>query len=231
MEHENEQAALPTLSAPLELSYEEQGEMGPLWSALAKAQGAFPTIETTREVEYSSRKFRYAELGEILAKTRPVLAANELCLLQCVHGIGDRRILTTKLAHSSGACLSLHIELPECENPQKLGSALTYLKRYSLSGLLAVASEDDDDGNVASGTPRQTQPKPPLRDKPPTEQPKPSAMSKPLKEQILKLSKDAGFTITELKAFASRHEVDLETGNDADGKIVLDALTELKVKR
>jgi hypothetical protein len=235
----SQEPPLPTLSSvyasrlTAAVSYEEAGEMGALYAALAKAQGAFPVIETTRMVEYSGRKFWYAELGEVIAKTRPVLSANGLCLLQCVHGLGEKRVLTTKLAHASGASLSLHIELPECETPQKLGSALTYLKRYSLSGLLFVASEDDDDGNVASGTPKQTSPKaaPPPRDKPPETQAKPSAMSSALKRKIFDLSQGAGFNTEELKAFAARHDVNLDSADDAGGKKVLDALEALKVRK
>jgi hypothetical protein len=230
----DEQAELPTLSAqpaPVELSYEESGDMGPLWAALAKAQGEFEVIETTREVEYSGRRFRYAELGEILAKTRKALVANGLCLIQPFHGFGPGKVLMTKIGHSSGAHIAVKVQLPEAGNPQQLGSLLTYIKRYSVSSLLALASEDDDDGNAASGTPKQTQPKAPPRDRPPNEQPKGGSMSKPLKEQIMKLSREAGLSFAELKAFASQRDIDLETADDAGGKVVLDALTDLKVKR
>ena len=42
------------------------------------------------------------------------------------------------------------LKLPELNDPQKLGSAITYYRRYTLQSLLALQSEDDD-GNSASG--------------------------------------------------------------------------------
>jgi hypothetical protein len=55
------------------------------------------------------------------------------------------------------------LELAEKTNPQKAGSAITYLRRYSLTAILGVFSEDDDDGNVAahgSMKPKAEKPKP-----------------------------------------------------------------------
>jgi hypothetical protein len=42
------------------------------------------------------------------------------------------------------------VKLPEINDPQKLGSAITYFRRYTLQSLLSLQAEDDD-GNMASG--------------------------------------------------------------------------------
>ena len=51
---------------------------------------------------------------------------------------------------STGEFLEASIKLPELNDMQKLGSAITYARRYTLGSLLAMAAEDDD-GNSASG--------------------------------------------------------------------------------
>ena len=51
----------------------------------------------------------------------------------------------------TGQALSSSLTLPEMTDPQKVGSAVTYYRRYTLTSLLALQSEEDDDGNSASG--------------------------------------------------------------------------------
>ena len=58
----------------------------------------------------------------------------------------------------TGATLS-GLKLPELTDPQKLGSAITYYRRYTLASLLGLQAVDDD-GNIASNnTPVEEQPK------------------------------------------------------------------------
>jgi hypothetical protein len=122
--------------------------------ALAKAQGGFGPIERTREVTVRPREsaaytFRYAPLDVVLAATLPSLNANGLSLVSLP--IRGGACLRTLLLHESGEFLAVEVEMPETEGPQKFGSALTYLRRYSAISLLGVASEEDDDGNAAEG--------------------------------------------------------------------------------
>jgi hypothetical protein len=59
-------------------------------------------------------------------------------------------VLETRLQHSSGEWLSG--EYPVCRvatEPQKMGAALTYARRFALFSLVGVSGDDDDDGNVA----------------------------------------------------------------------------------
>jgi ERF superfamily len=44
---------------------------------------------------------------------------------------------------------------PKDSSPQGQGSAITYLRRYALSAVLGIATEDDDDGNAASSAKRE----------------------------------------------------------------------------
>lgn len=152
------------------------GDAGPLFGALALAQGAFQPITKNRTVTVkpegkASYTFDYATLDQVLAATVPALSANGLALLQPFYHGPNGLELRTILAHSSGARLEAVTELPKSNTIQAAGSALTYLKRYQVQAILGVSSEEDDDGNAADGnqvqasTPRDRSkpPEPPKR--------------------------------------------------------------------
>ena len=69
--------------------------------------------------------------------------------------------MTTLLLHESGEWIESDPVVTKAEkiNAQGAGSAITYLRRYSLSAILNISSEDDDDGNRVSGNnPQQQKP-------------------------------------------------------------------------
>ena len=104
-------------------------------------------------------KNKYASLSNIIEATTPHLNAVGLSIIQlpCESG------LETMLLHTSGEYIS-SVSLTPCKdasNPQALGSALTYAKRYSYAGALNLNIDEDDDANAATVAPKQvTQPKP-----------------------------------------------------------------------
>ena len=64
-------------------------------------------------------------------------------------------LVTTVISHSSGERIQHDLRLP-CEgNVQKIGSAISYARRYALQSILGIAGEDDD-GNAASQTKKPT---------------------------------------------------------------------------
>jgi hypothetical protein len=141
-------------------SFRIVGEAAPLFAALAKAQGAFDPIVRSRVNPFF--KSKYAELSDVIAATRPALCANGLTVLQPQSKEGDTWEIRTILAHSSGAYLETVVTMPHVGDWQKVGAAQTYCRRYCYSAMVGVASEDDDDGNVASDAePRKSQPTPP----------------------------------------------------------------------
>jgi len=104
--------------------------------------------------ENSFFKNKYATLGDVLNEVRPVLAKHGLSFIQIPSGDGNLVVLTTLLMHESGEWIEPDpiIMRPEKQNAQGMGSVISYSRRYSLSSILGVASEDDDDGNEASQT-------------------------------------------------------------------------------
>lgn len=92
-------------------------------------------------------KSQYLDLTTIIQHVTPLLNAEGLVLIQPLSGDS---VTTAILDGESGDTLaSSTLNLPNITDPQKLGSAITYFRRYTLKSLLAIA-EEDDDGNKAS---------------------------------------------------------------------------------
>lgn len=87
------------------------------------------------------------------------MASNGLAVVQMPETMGDRNYLVTTLAHSSGEWMRSRWQITATKNdPQSLGSALTYFRRYSLCAAVGITAEnEDDDGNAASTPPATTQ--------------------------------------------------------------------------
>ena len=162
-------------------------QLNELAEALASAQGEFQNPERNREVEVQTRtggkyKFRYSTLDCVMDAARPVLSKHGLSIAQFPSTHDGRLTVTTRLMHKSGQWLENELGVPSSTaNPQEIGSAITYLKRYSYCSLLGIASEEDDDGNAASGNhitgqkdrdrkppPRQAEKQPPPPDAEPS---------------------------------------------------------------
>lgn len=135
-----------------------------LAAALATAQGSFLPIKRNKNVEVSGTtkdgkpyryKYAYAPLDEILNATRPALSANGLAIIQTTKEEAGSTLLETSLIHSSGQWYKSYKGLGRFDKPQEFGGALTYYRRYEISTILGVSSEEDDDANGVSGNQAQ----------------------------------------------------------------------------
>jgi len=128
-----------------------------LASALAKAQAELvnpeksltATIRTGRPGE-GERSFRYAPLSSGLDIVRKTLGQHEIATLQttAIDQSAGMVHLTTTLAHASGEWIASDwpvCPIAETANPQRMGAALTYARRYALFTLVGIAGEDDLD--------------------------------------------------------------------------------------
>jgi hypothetical protein len=118
--------------------------IGALALALSKAQAVIqPAIKDKNNPFFKSK---YADLSNIWDAIRKPLTDNELSVIQTSQ-IG---VLVTILAHSSGEWVKSYYPInPTKDDPQGIGSAITYARRYALAAI-AGASTEDDDGNEAS---------------------------------------------------------------------------------
>ena len=95
-------------------------------------------------------KSKYADLSSVWESARELLAANGLGIVQTTRLLESCTVLHTKMVHTSGQYITSDYPLNPIKNdPQGLGSALTYARRYSLQSMLGITPEDDD-GNAAS---------------------------------------------------------------------------------
>ena len=94
-------------------------------------------------------KSAYFDINALLEHCEPLLQKNGLLLTQPIY---DNKVWSTIYHVESGEEITSCIDLPDLNDPQKLGSAITYYRRYTLQSLLALQSEDDD-GNKASKPP------------------------------------------------------------------------------
>jgi hypothetical protein len=115
-------------------------------------------------------KNQYADLPAVLEAVRPVLNKHGLAVVQHPGFEDGVCTLTTMLIHKSGEWIQSESASPiSKQDPQGIGSAVTYLRRYSLASLMAIGQADDD-GNAASGPSRRANgfahsqpPKPPTK--------------------------------------------------------------------
>ena len=128
-----------------------------LAAALAKAQAELvnpeksltATIRGGRPGE-GERSFRYAPLASGLDIVRKTLGQHEIATVQttAIDPAAGMVNLTTMLAHASGEWIASDwpvCPIAETANPQRMGAALTYARRYALFTLVGIAGEDDLD--------------------------------------------------------------------------------------
>lgn len=92
-------------------------------------------------------KSKYFDINSLINQLNPLLKKYRLLLLQPI----EEDCVYSKLIciDGTGGVISA-LKLPEINDPQKLGSAITYYRRYTLASLLGLQAVDDD-ANVASG--------------------------------------------------------------------------------
>jgi len=95
----------------------------------------------------------YINLDGLLEAVKPALDAAGLFLSQIFITEDGQTYLMTSLMHSSGESIDSKIPVsPEKASMQGLGSAITYLRRYSIESICGICGSDDDDGNAAVNT-------------------------------------------------------------------------------
>lgn len=128
--------------------------------ALVKASAELKAVGKDRTNPHF--KSTYASLDAIMEAVRPVLAKHGLTLVQGAsmpHSDESGRLVgftvETLLLHASGEFVSSAVVMPLGKaDPQGAGAAMSYGRRYGVSAILSLATEDDDDGNSAMPSPK-----------------------------------------------------------------------------
>ena len=128
----------------------EPPAMDKIWKALCAAQAEISDPEKDSEADAGKYKYRYATLAGVLSVIRPVATKHKLSFTQLPSRIhtdqGELLGLTTIIAHESGQTIENYFEMyPPQRDPQGIGSAMTYMRRYVLMSMFGIAGADDDD--------------------------------------------------------------------------------------
>lgn len=147
-------------------------EIGELAKALAKLQSEMGAV--AKEASNPYFKSKYADLAHCWAAVAPLLSKNglsisQICdeppaeapvLLSVTDGEGNERqevkertavIIETILMHESGQWIAGRLKMiPVKNDPQGIGSCITYARRYALMAITGLVADEDDDGNAAS---------------------------------------------------------------------------------
>jgi len=147
--------------------------------ALSKAQGEIsPAIKDCNNPFFKSK---YADLNSIWSSAREPLSKNGLAIIQTTEkDSGGQLNLITTLVHSSGQWIKSAMPVITVKTDiQSLGSSLTYCRRYSLSAICGISTDEDDDGEKSMGRSKEEMGK---------TQEEPKKKQKISKEQIDELS-------------------------------------------
>jgi len=146
------EAHMPPLTIEPNYGLIWEGERPPIAKAYVAAQKSMDAIKKAARNDHF--KTKYADLAEVVEAVVPALNEHGIGVIQNAVNDGDWVSITTTLLHESGSSVSSTLRLrPSKTDPQGVGSAITYGRRYSLLAMTGAAPEDDD-GNAASG-PRQ----------------------------------------------------------------------------
>lgn len=120
-----------------------------IWQALSDLQYDIPTIERKRTGQIGHIKFKYADLSDIWDKIRTPLRDHGFSIIQIIETVEENDWISTKLIHSSGGEITSRIKISfRAEEISKFGKNITYYRRYALSALLGIVSDEDVDKNL-----------------------------------------------------------------------------------
>lgn len=127
---------------------EENKSIAKLAEALSKAQGEMGNAIKDSDNPFFKSKF--CSLSACMGVIREPFFNHGLSVTQPIVYLDGKSFVKTILLHSSGESIEGLMPLPNIADIQKLGGAVTYLRRYSLCSVAGITPADDDDGNSAA---------------------------------------------------------------------------------
>lgn len=187
------------------LGIEHSSTIGAIMGALADAQGEVENAQKAGTNPFFNGN-KYATLASIYDACRGALSKNGIAVVQAPFNAGNDIGVTTLLGHKSGEWMRSSLSVkPAKFDAQGAGSAITYLRRYSLAAMVGVAPEDDDGNATSVGQPEHKA--------------KPAAAAKPtlVKNEAKAPTKPAEPPVDPETGEISPHA--LVIGKDGDGKV------------
>jgi hypothetical protein len=134
-------------------------------AAMSQAKGELQPVLKTRDVDFQSAKpgagrtkYKYENFADVARIVDPVFAAHGLAYRFAIAQAADQVTVTCIVSHADGYSQRTNLEgkvdigSTGMSWTQALGSALTYLQRYSLRAAIGLAAGVDDDGRGAGGS-------------------------------------------------------------------------------
>lgn len=129
-------------------------------AALAEVQANLPVIHKANSADTGKYTYKYADLAEIAGAVYPLLSKAGLAWTT-LPTLDDKGafVLRYELMHTSGETRigTYPLPNPASAQPQAVGSAITYARRYTLCAVVGVAPDEDDDGQAAARERRRKQ--------------------------------------------------------------------------
>lgn len=140
--------------------FRQSDETQNIFKALLNFNKKFKGVTKDKFIERGGKKQNYATLDAILKEIRPLLAEEGVFVLQPLSG----KYIVTRLQHTSGEFIESAVQFRAMDNQrvnnlQKIGGGYTYMKRYSLTSILGISTDDDLDAE------HQDDPTPPKTEK------------------------------------------------------------------
>ena len=127
----------------------QSDQINELASALAKAQAEIGSVQKDQDNPYFKSKF--SSLSMVWETVKPSLTKHGISIVQMPGSDERGYFVQTQIMHSSGQWIrSTTYMKPSKEDPQGIGSLISYARRYALQAMV-MACPDDDDGEMAMG--------------------------------------------------------------------------------
>lgn len=171
----------------------QKAEARPIGARLLAAQRAMrsPKLDSTNP----HFRNRFASLAEVNRVAKEALNAEGLFLAQTPAIMSGNIVVFTSVMSEDGDDFTLgNVGGPLPDDPQKIGSAITYYRRYGLASAFALVADEDDDGEVAAA--------PVVHQKVTTERSTPAVATEKQRKLVFATLREKGLNADQLRAFA-----------------------------
>ena len=100
---------------------------------------------------------KYFDINKLIKELKPLLKKHNLLLQQPIQ---ENEVISKLICLDNGDSRHSSLRLPEVtiQEPQKIGSCITYYRRYTLQSLLALECDDDDGNKTVKNPPKKKAP-------------------------------------------------------------------------